>query len=310
MTKQRFTIVVAILGIAITAAIVAFPPSKSSLRATTDAKSASGASLAAGMPRVRDLAALPLPSADAIFDAVRATEPVSVDGAQQVAALTDSVETAAVQHVSEALWYRFAQRDLNAYLKWRTEYGYRGLSQQRLSVDSSFRSDLLRHAGLAPEASVPADALERIWERWALSKSTMASISKSSDDHQIIRGRLLQPTKSHLVSGLLAPFPSLLKSSSTASPALRGLFSGRWGVGWPFWIPPADVLARLGEPGTDLREVIVTLGAAAGADGKVEHWSTIGVLVAYDQISKKWWIVQHYMYEFHTSGASLTGVFF
>lgn len=197
----------------------------------------------------------------------------------------------ALVHASEAIWRRFYQSDPEVYREWRVRARYQTPSDER-AVAAGLRFD----AGLKASDPAPDDWFIAIWSKWISSVPRPSGLSGVPGATQILAGTLHEALPVDPLLGHTRAFPSLVQQQST-NEVSRALATGQLGAGWPFWLPPSDVLARLARPGTKLVEVrfipvFVEPSRSVGA---------MSLMLARDELTGSWWIVQFWIYDLETS---------
>lgn len=218
------------------------------------------------------------------------------------AGVTTSQASAAVRHAAEALYLRFVVKDFDRYTRWRAEHGYRFRPLEELRRDPMMLSMLEGEAGrkLRDNETDPAELWRDIWLHTIdpTAPVTMADVTPNGSLATVwklptsLALARVNPSRKSFATSLSAdptrPLPPRV------DPALwRGTSTGQ---GWPIWLPPPEVEARLVRQGTPCVEVLWTLRTASGAT------QPLSLVVAYDNLGNRWWIVQfHLMHLQHAS---------
>ncbi|MBY0307414.1 MAG: hypothetical protein K2Q09_01605 [Phycisphaerales bacterium] len=206
---------------------------------------------------------------------------------------------AAVKHVAQSVWLQFQGQGAEAYLAWKSAYGYVPTGQARVNADPMWHASVRDTLQLGKDAPDPQDWAGAFWSATERSRAPFRGVSTVEGANCVLVGRLRTSIPFDPVTGFRGAFPALLPSARVESLTFGEIQRARNGQGWPFFLAPPGVGERIGRAGTPLVEVVCSCvfpfnGVLAG--------DTLGTVVAQDGATRKWWIVQFRVYNVTPEG--------
>ncbi|MBL8759201.1 MAG: hypothetical protein JNK35_12310 [Phycisphaerae bacterium] len=209
------------------------------------------------------------------------------------AGLTRADAEAALAHASALMHARFVVRDGAAYTRWRREAGYVFFPVSRMRDEPVMREQIERGAGRAlRDDEQDSGAMWEAYWRNSIETSPRVTAMDPTADGTIMNAWRAAEGLAHRMK---TPARRGVYSRIVAAPGTKsGTVLGRWrgsgtGQGWPLWLPPDDVEARLERAGTCFIEIGWILQTEQG------RFQPFILTLGMDPQTRRWWAMQFFI---------------